>query len=125
MKKKMEGDKVRLQLDEQTEDIASKDTQLGPTTAKRTFKSIISVKDQSIIVIFFFLAEDGIRAATVTGVQTCALPISEIPVGFLAAITKGQGGAELAEMGEIGRASCRERWETWEGEVSVEKIRAQ
>src|SRR6266542_4029915 len=26
---------------------------------------------------FFFQAEDGIRAATVTGVQTCALPISE------------------------------------------------
>src|SRR5207245_7354394 len=26
--------------------------------------------------IFFFQAEDGIRDATVTGVQTCALPIS-------------------------------------------------
>src|SRR6266542_1092859 len=26
---------------------------------------------------FFFQAEDGIRAATVTGVQTCALPISD------------------------------------------------
>src|SRR5207245_6120461 len=26
---------------------------------------------------FFFQAEDGIRDATVTGVQTCALPISE------------------------------------------------
>src|SRR6266542_873881 len=25
---------------------------------------------------FFFLAEDGIRGATVTGVQTCALPIT-------------------------------------------------
>src|SRR5207245_3488120 len=31
----------------------------------------------SIIVFsFFFQAEDGIRDATVTGVQTCALPIS-------------------------------------------------
>src|SRR5207245_4853802 len=27
-------------------------------------------------VVFFFQAEDGIRDATVTGVQTCALPIS-------------------------------------------------
>src|SRR5438128_11353786 len=27
---------------------------------------------------FFFQAEDGIRAATVTGVQTCALPISQL-----------------------------------------------
>src|SRR5215469_8226411 len=29
----------------------------------------------SIITIFFFQAEDGIRALYVTGVQTCALPI--------------------------------------------------
>src|SRR5438128_12685562 len=29
-----------------------------------------------IILYFFFQAEDGIRDATVTGVQTCALPIS-------------------------------------------------
>src|SRR5207245_2626752 len=28
-------------------------------------------------VVFFFQAEDGIRDATVTGVQTCALPISK------------------------------------------------
>src|SRR5207245_7581315 len=27
---------------------------------------------------FFFQAEDGIRDATVTGVQTCALPISKL-----------------------------------------------
>src|SRR5207245_4050330 len=30
-------------------------------------------------LIFFFQAEDGIRDATVTGVQTCALPISRVP----------------------------------------------
>src|SRR5699024_11681577 len=30
----------------------------------------------SVIVLFFFQAEDGIRARNVTGVQTCALPIS-------------------------------------------------
>src|SRR6266481_9237525 len=35
-------------------------------------------------VFFFFQAEDGIRDGTVTGVQTCALPIcwSEVPGGF-------------------------------------------
>src|SRR2546430_3262913 len=31
------------------------------------------------VVIFFFQAEDGIRDLTVTGVQTCALPISVSP----------------------------------------------
>src|SRR5207248_5101649 len=30
--------------------------------------------------IFFFQAEDGIRDRTVTGVQTCALPICDIEV---------------------------------------------
>src|SRR2546430_13163798 len=30
---------------------------------------------RAIIVFFFFQAEDGIRDLTVTGVQTCALPI--------------------------------------------------
>src|SRR5689334_24569770 len=29
----------------------------------------------SIFIFFFFQAEDGIRDGTVTGVQTCALPI--------------------------------------------------
>src|SRR5207245_8224013 len=29
-------------------------------------------------IFFFFQAEDGIRDATVTGVQTCALPISSL-----------------------------------------------
>src|SRR5689334_23967810 len=31
---------------------------------------------------FFFQAEDGIRDGTVTGVQTCALPISRDPTGL-------------------------------------------
>src|SRR5579862_6377750 len=31
--------------------------------------------------VFFFQAEDGIRDGTVTGVQTCALPISREPPG--------------------------------------------
>src|SRR5699024_12152752 len=32
-----------------------------------------------MMVIFFFQAEDGIRDRNVTGVQTCALPISDKP----------------------------------------------
>src|SRR5699024_11345212 len=34
------------------------------------------VIDSSFCFIFFFQAEDGIRDRNVTGVQTCALPIS-------------------------------------------------
>src|SRR2546430_13268103 len=87
-------------------------------------------------VFFFFQAEDGIRDLTVTGVQTCALPIFR----RLLASTIEAAGAELAGSStgapsaiadlavlrpdlilidirlssgsgfdEIGRASCRER----------------
>src|SRR5256886_12865088 len=35
-----------------------------------------NARRQQFCVFFFFQAEDGIRDLTVTGVQTCALPIS-------------------------------------------------
>src|SRR2546430_5957315 len=87
--------------------------------------------------VFFFQAEDGIRDLTVTGVQTCALPIFlmltartdgssgvwglvgprvEPPHGrVLARAGSRRGGRRLprqavrAVRAEIGRASCRER----------------
>src|SRR5207249_8155229 len=34
-----------------------------------------------IVIFFFFQAEDGIRDRNVTGVQTCALPISLLGLG--------------------------------------------
>src|SRR2546429_6549998 len=52
----------------------------------------------SYCVIFFFQAEDGIRDVAVTGVQTCALPISTsvilVLVAFQLALT---GLHELSE----------------------------
>src|SRR6266481_6988557 len=39
---------------------------------------VIPKDDEDALTIFFFQAEDGIRDGTVTGVQTCALPISQI-----------------------------------------------
>src|SRR5436190_2201425 len=72
---------------------------------------------------FFFQAEDGIRDHCVTGVQTCALPIlvcsiSNRPLASsrIAASSwsgprwRGRSSAWRA-LGEIGRASCRERAE--------------
>ena len=35
-----------------------------------------SIKSGIAVMFFFFQAEDGIRDYDVTGVQTCALPIS-------------------------------------------------
>src|SRR2546430_4485988 len=88
------------------------------------------------VIFFFFQAEDGIRDLTVTGVQTCALPISvrrrpldEDSASVRRALhadrvraARGErvgrqphaGGrlavaAATAGRSEIGRASCRER----------------
>ena len=67
---------------------------------------------------FFFQAEDGIRDTSVTGVQTCALPISPggIRVGVVV-IEVDLQGQQITNIAieerhfkyEIGRASCRER----------------
>src|SRR2546429_934674 len=83
---------------------------------------------------FFFQAEDGIRDVAVTGVQTCALPISMLG-GDVGAVVGHRGPPEhrgrvdngarslrphVADLGphappdadkvnQIGRASCRER----------------
>src|SRR5260221_328945 len=42
--------------------------------------TLILVVGYAIAAIFFFQAEDGIRDHCVTGVQTCALPISQVLV---------------------------------------------
>src|SRR5215813_11461808 len=47
------------------------------------------MEDGEILFFFFFQAEDGIRDADVTGVQTCALPISRAEISGTDA---GQGG---------------------------------
>src|SRR5256885_5247823 len=90
-----------------------------------------------LFCFFFFQAEDGIRDYKVTGVQTCALPISAENVGYdfsllrgVAAVNEAQftrvvgkirsaaggvQGVRVAVWGltfkadKIGRASCRER----------------
>src|SRR5207248_6166171 len=93
-----------------------------------------TLANTSLFFFFFFQAEDGIRDRTVTGVQTCALPIFNVeqlrfPSGIAAAETlhalyshgaKGLRAAKaLGAAGllagldkQIGRASCRERVET-------------
>src|SRR3712207_9580798 len=74
--------------------------------------------------VFFFQAEDGIRDIGVTGVQTCALPISaQLPafaqagwiapseVQLLSSLAGRRGWRALVRprSGPIGRASCWER----------------
>src|SRR6266542_6196806 len=58
-------------------------------------------------VFFFFQAEDGIRDATVTGVQTCALPISgsTAAVRLLRHAGGGRDDVLLRPFAEIGDRS--------------------
>src|SRR3989475_4299559 len=73
-----------------------------------------------VFVFFFFQAEDGIRDLTVTGVQTCALPIlrrrpprtspfqaesPSLPPGSVAA--GGRAALRPARTGATGRRSSR------------------
>src|SRR5207248_8056640 len=72
------------------------------------------------VVFFFFQAEDGIRDRTVTGVQTCALPIwSVCPCSYLYARTTTHPEGRLpgsysrrrcrSEERRVGK-ECRSRW---------------
>src|SRR5207248_7265769 len=92
-------------------------------------------------LFFFFQAEDGIRDRTVTGVQTCALPISSPFPGYVPiAISPFSSGGDAEGCGatgsprsastartaaakpmmatripKIGRAACREEEQSSEG----------
>src|SRR5699024_12124906 len=91
---------------------------------------------------FFFQAEDGIRDRNVTGVQTCALPISAMTRHETAqhltvcrvddGIDSQRSNVALPEIKsglrrfqKIGRASCRERVEIAEGGGAGERKRAE
>src|SRR6266478_7906180 len=71
-------------------------------------------------VLFFFQAEDGIRDLTVTGVQTCALPISLLTPEKLAELMRnhpsindlmsfGPDATARSEERRVGK-ECRSRW---------------
>src|SRR2546422_9368557 len=84
------------------------------------------------LLFFFFQAEDGIRDVAVTGVQTCALPISaerssELRPAPAGAQTSAPPTVDrlavrvVVDSYQIGRASCRERGEISGGAVSLKK----
>src|SRR5262249_61331359 len=104
------------------------------------------------VCFFFFQAEDGIRDWSVTGVQTCALPISDrrqvaraggeqrqphpialvraqaavgpaLPGHLLQVDDPLAAGERRRQPDKIGRASCRERVESSGGGGSLKKKR--
>src|SRR5256886_12548577 len=117
--------------------MCSSTTRSSPRTVRESSPTRARTSaDVSSASFFFFQAEDGIRDLTVTGVQTCALPIS--PFGLVLdrlGFVLGSAGEALVlrratdkllalaplilcmglvtalwiKFPEIGRASCRER----------------
>lgn len=69
-----ESDYVRLEIDQQTEEIAEQDPVLGPTTARRTAKTVIVAKDQSTVVIGGLVQERTIKSVAKTPI------LGDIPV---------------------------------------------
>src|SRR5260221_5896049 len=57
-------------------EMASKGDSVGVTVRLWQFGCRILLVLRDVVCLFFFQAEDGIRDHCVTGVQTCALPIS-------------------------------------------------
>src|SRR5438309_5590526 len=81
---------------------------------------VTSPGNLAVALVFFFQAEDGIRDGTVTGVQTCALPIYRHrgaarrdrglrPERLGPRSPVATGRRRRIRQREIGRASCRER----------------
>src|SRR3546814_7136670 len=82
------------------------------------FVSACSLLSTVVFCVFFFFSSRRrhTRCALVTGVQTCALPISPMSEAIFRAarVHRIMAGTLLRETGlypgqEIGRASCRER----------------
>src|SRR2546430_13635027 len=86
----------------------------------------------SVIFVFFFQAEDGIRDLTVTGVQTCALPISSVGIhdiytahilkGYLAAIRRPTHGP-IVPPKVVWRLIAHRRYLSFTGPVRSEERR--
>src|SRR6266478_7963914 len=81
-----------------------------------------------LFFFFFFQAEDGIRDLTVTGVQTCALPISREwpslpPIGRPIANTRiylldPRGRSEERRVGK----ECRSRWSPYHSKKKTKGV---
>src|SRR5262249_58919681 len=81
---------------------------------------VVVVRLVVLFFFFFFQAEDGIRDWSVTGVQTCALPISSAPrpgavaiATIVAELSSGPTGIGWfmcrSEERRVGK-ECRSRW---------------
>src|SRR6266516_5821986 len=82
-----------------------------------------------LFCFFFFQAEDGIRDRTVTGVQTCALPITRSEGSSCSRRSRagrGRSGTAAPARSEERRVGkeCRSRWSPHHYKKKLEAIHA-
>src|SRR2546423_8867735 len=79
------------------------------------------------VIFFFFQAEDGIRDKLVTGVQTCALPISRLPPIVVSwEIETLRGRLAAAQRGEaflLQGGDCAEAFADCESDTIAKKLK--
>src|SRR2546422_6174205 len=90
------------------------------TTTYLVCSRLTFIEWQYLFLFFFFQAEDGIRDVAVTGVQTCALPISRYSWIRSPWTTSRAGWRPCGKMARAARTSrseerrvgkeCRSRW---------------
>src|SRR5256886_8285908 len=82
-----------------------------------------------VVVLFFFQAEDGIRDLTVTGVQTCALPILPDRLGELDGhheiVTHCHHGARSLKALEILKAAGFSKVRSLRGGIDAWAVRSE
>src|SRR2546430_3116357 len=98
----------------------------------RRVAEVMVVGDRALTVlsIFFFQAEDGIRDLTVTGVQTCALPIYRIAdLSVLESIGYGATDHDLAKSGfqhpALDQFDLRPQFECLVGNTADDQVRSE
>src|SRR5207248_4889789 len=80
----------------------------------------ITLYPLSVFFFFFFQAEDGIRDRTVTGVQTCALPICSRRRSSSAIRASSRRASRYARVSTNGRTSGRYSYRSEERRVGKE-----
>src|SRR5437762_10434972 len=83
----------------------------------------MSTAESNMVSFFFFQAEDGIRDTSVTGVQTCALPIFD----FLNHAVDDSAFGGTARAGQVAqhRLICGDQRGAARRELEVEEVRLQ
>src|SRR6266851_1467475 len=84
-----ESDFIRMVISEQTEEIASQDPVLGPTTSKRTAKTTVVAKDQETVVLGGIMQDRTIES------------VSKTPIpGYDVAIDFSRKAGPIAKLGQ-------------------------